>query len=191
MRYGRILFCLFALLFSGACTLVNSSPAGSTSPTAPGPRRPSQPPLTAGPPASFGDVPDATPREEPRARSGNPESYEQNGQRYRVMDSSEGYQEEGLASWYGEPFHGRRTSSGERYDMYLMTAAHKTLPLPTYVEVTNLDNDRRIVVRVNDRGPFHEGRIIDLSYVAAGKLGMLGAGTARVRVRALDPASRD
>jgi rare lipoprotein A len=95
-----------------------------------------------------------------------------------------------MASWYGPEFQGRRTSSGEPYDMYAMTAAHTSLPLPTYVEVTNLENERRVVVRVNDRGPFHEDRIIDLSYVAAWKLGMIGRGTARVRVRALEPAAR-
>jgi rare lipoprotein A len=103
------------------------------------------------------------------------------------MDSSEGYQEHGVASWYGTKFHGRRTSSGERYDMYAMTAAHKTLPLPAFVRVTNLQNGRAVVVKVNDRGPFHGDRIIDLSYAAATKLGVVDAGTAPVEVVALPP----
>src|SRR5690606_6096907 len=117
------------------------------------------------------------------------ESYEVFGKRYYVMKDARGYVERGIASWYGEKFHGRRTSSGETYDMYAMTAAHKTLPLPTYVEVTNLQNGRRVVVRVNDRGPFHENRIIDLSYTAAAKLGIIGPGTALVEVRAIDPGA--
>lgn len=135
------------------------------------------------------DPPDAVPVAEPRSRYGNPDSYEVRGVTYHVLDSSEGYEAEGMASWYGEAFQGRRTSSGEPYDMYAMTAAHRTLPIPTYVEVTNLENGRTAVVRINDRGPFHDGRIIDLSYAAARKLGVVGPGTARVRVRALEPAS--
>jgi len=131
-------------------------------------------------------IPDAVPRDEPRSRYGNPPSYVVNGKTYYVMNSSEGFSERGLASWYGEKFHGRRTSSGETYDMYAMTAAHKSLPLPTYVEVTNLDNGRRIVVKVNDRGPFHGNRVIDLSWTAASKLGILAKGTGLVEVRAID-----
>ena len=103
------------------------------------------------------------------------------------MKTAKGYKERGGASWYGTKFHGRLTSNGERYDMYEMTAAHKSLPIPTYVTVKNLDNGREIIVRVNDRGPFHEGRIIDLSYAAASKIGMLKKGTARVEVVAIDP----
>jgi rare lipoprotein A len=103
------------------------------------------------------------------------------------MSSSQGYSERGIASWYGTKFHGRRTSSGERYDMYAMTAAHRELPLPTYVRVTNLRNGRSAVVRVNDRGPFLGNRIIDLSYAAATKLGILGKGTGLVEVTALNP----
>ncbi len=140
--------------------------------------------------ADLAGIPDAVPTEEPLSPYGNPPEYEVSGRTYHVMTTSEGYEAEGLASWYGSKFQGRRTSSGEPYDMYGMTAAHRTLPLPTYVEVTNLDNDRSVIVRVNDRGPFHDGRIIDLSYVAARKLGIVGVGTARVRVRALEPAAR-
>lgn len=132
-------------------------------------------------------IPDAVPRHEPRSRYGNPSSYEVFGTRYYVMDSSRGYAERGLASWYGTKFHGRRTSSGEPYDMYAMTAAHKSLPLPTYARVTHLGNGRSIVVKINDRGPFHEGRIIDLSYVAAKKLGIVATGTGPVEVVALTP----
>ncbi len=133
------------------------------------------------------DTPDAVPRQEPKSPYGNPDSYVVNGKRYYVLDSSEGYVETGIASWYGSKFHGRRTSSGEPYDMYAMTAAHKQLPLPTYVEVTNLDNGRSTVLRVNDRGPFHDNRLIDLSYAAAKKLNIVRNGTGLVKVRALAP----
>lgn len=128
-----------------------------------------------------------TPRPEPPSRYGNPDSYTVNGERYHTLDSAAGYNERGVASWYGSKFHGRRTSSGETFDMYRLTAAHRSLPLPTFVEVTHLGNGRSIVVRVNDRGPFADDRIIDLSYGAAAKLRMLKSGTARVRVRALTP----
>ena len=124
-----------------------------------------------------------------KSRIGNPESYEQFGERYKVLQSSQGFKERGLASWYGIDFHGRDTSSGEVYDMYDMTAAHKTLPLPTYVRVVNVDNGRSLVVKVNDRGPFIQGRIIDLSYAAAYRLGITGPGTANVEITALDPAA--
>ena len=131
------------------------------------------------------NIPEPVPRREPKSRYGNRETYSVLGRTYRVMASAEGYEERGIASWYGYKFHGRHTSSRERYDMCAFTAAHKTLPLPTYVRVTNLDNGRSVVVRVNDRGPFHDGRIIDLSYAAATRLDMKRAGTARVEVRAL------
>ncbi|MCP4126147.1 MAG: septal ring lytic transglycosylase RlpA family protein [Gammaproteobacteria bacterium] len=130
----------------------------------------------------------AVPRAEPRSRSGNPRSYTVLGRTYRVMQDSRGFSEQGVASWYGTKFHGQRTSSGETYDMYAMTAAHKSLPLPTYVQVTNLRNGREIIVKVNDRGPFHDNRVIDLSYAAATKLGIAASGTGLVEVRALDPS---
>ncbi len=132
-------------------------------------------------------IPDAVPKHEPRSKYGNPTSYEQFGKTYHTLQSSHDFMERGIASWYGTKFHGRRTSSGEDYNMYLMTAAHKTLPLPSYAEVTNLDNGRRIVVKINDRGPFHEDRIIDLSYAAAIKLGINKTGTGRVEIRTLEP----
>ena len=120
-----------------------------------------------------------------KSKYGNPSSYVVMGQRYYVMDSARGFTQRGIASWYGEPFHGRRTSSGETYNMHAMTAAHKTLPLPVHVRVRNLSNGKSIVVKVNDRGPFLHNRIIDLSYAAAKKLDMVGAGTAEVEIVAL------
>ncbi len=138
-------------------------------------------------PVDLASIPDAVPRHEPLSRYGNPPEYEVFGQRYRTMASSAGFEERGLASWYGTKFHGRRTSSGEPYDMFAMTAAHRHLPLPSFVEVTNLDNGKRVVVRVNDRGPFVGGRIIDLSYAAAHRIGMVEKGVAPVRVRAVGP----
>ncbi len=143
------------------------------------------PPAAA--PASAQAVPDAVPRFEPRSPHGNPPFYDVFGKRYYVLSSSSAYVERGVASWYGPGFHRIRTSTGEPYDMYGMTAAHKTLPLPAYVRVINLQNGRSVVVRVNDRGPFVDNRIIDLSYTAAAKLDMLRNGTAMVEVRAIDP----
>ena len=129
------------------------------------------------------------PRAEPLSRRGNPSSYVVHGKRYYVLDSADGFKERGIASWYGNKFHGNQTSNGEIYDMYAMTAAHKRLPLPTYVKVTNLNNQRSITVRVNDRGPFHEGRVIDLSWAAAKKLGIDKTGTAPVEVVAINPGN--
>lgn len=129
------------------------------------------------------------PKVEPRSRYGNPASYRVYGRRYQVMQTAHGYRERGLASWYGTKFHRQRTSSGENYNMYALTAAHRTLPIPTYVRVKNLENGRVAVIRVNDRGPFHAGRIIDLSYGAAVKLGIFPKGTARVEVEAITVSS--
>lgn len=123
---------------------------------------------------------------EPPSRSGNSD-YTLFGKRYEIMDTAVGYRETGLASWYGEKFHGHTTSNGETYDMYQLSAAHTRLPLPTFVRVTNLENGRSTIVRVNDRGPFHDERIIDLSYAAAVKLGFAAQGVARVRLEALTP----
>ena len=134
---------------------------------------------------------DAVPRREPRSKHGNGPVYEVFGQRYTVMESSSGYRERGVASWYGNKFHGKLTSNQERYDMHAMTAAHKTLPLPSYVRVRNLSNNRSVVVRVNDRGPFVPNRVIDLSYSAALKLDMVKDGTSLVEVEVInfDPPS--
>jgi len=143
-----------------------------------------------GPPENYArqwdDIQDAVPEEVTRSKYGNPKSYEVFGERYYVRKSNDGFTQKGIASWYGSKFHGQRTSSGETYDMYAMTAAHKSLLIPTYVEVTNLDNGRKAIVRVNDRGPFHEGRIIDLSYAAATKLGVSATGTANVSIRVVN-----
>lgn len=143
------------------------------------------------PPRNVDAIPDAVPRPEPRSARGNPRFYEVLGKRYYVLPSAEGYVERGVASWYGPEFHGKPTAMGERYDMYAMTAAHTTLPLPTYARVTNLRNGRSVVVRINDRGPFVHNRIIDLSYAAALKLDMVRDGTTLVEVRALTPGSPD
>ncbi|MCH8944529.1 MAG: septal ring lytic transglycosylase RlpA family protein [Proteobacteria bacterium] len=132
------------------------------------------------------DLPgDAIPKAEARSRYGNGPEYEVFGKQYTVLSSSAGYQERGVASWYGTKFHGNRTSNGDTYDMYQMTAAHKTLPLPTFVRVRNLQNNKTIIVRVNDRGPFVHNRVIDLSYVAALKLDMVRSGTSLVEVTAI------
>ena len=137
------------------------------------------------PPA--GTVPDAIPRAETRSTHGNPPFYDVNGQRYKVLASADNYVERGVASWYGPDFHGHNTSSGERYDMYGMTAAHKTLPIPCYARITNLSNGRTVVVRINDRGPFVGNRIVDLSYSAAVRLDIVRTGTAFVELRVVGP----
>ena len=176
-------FCRAALIL----TLISILAACST----PRVRHPPAPPLIPPPPppSNVDAIPDAVPKLEPRSEHGNPPFYDALGKRYYVLNSANGYLERGVASWYGPTFHGVATSSGERYDMYGMTAAHKTLPLPTYARVTNLRNGRSIVVRINDRGPFVGNRIIDLSYTAAAKLDMLRDGTAFVEVRALVPGA--
>jgi len=143
------------------------------------------------PPQGVESIPDAVPRLEPRSAHGNPPFYDVLGRRYFVLAAADGYLERGVASWYGPTFHGGNTSSGEPYDMYGMSAAHKTLPLPTYARVTNLRNGRSVVVRINDRGPFVANRLIDLSYTAAAKLDMIHEGTTLVEVRALTPGAPD
>jgi len=132
------------------------------------------------------DVKDAVPRPDPILSVGNASPYEVNGVKYDVLDDYKSYKVRGTASWYGAKFHGHKTSNGEIYDLYLASAAHKTLPIPCFARVTNLDNGKSIIVRVNDRGPFHSDRVIDLSYGAAVKLGYMEAGTARVEVEVVD-----
>jgi rare lipoprotein A len=134
---------------------------------------------------------DATPRPDPLLAEGNRSPYEVNGARYAVRVSAQGYRERGVASWYGMKFQGRPTANGEIFDVYGATAAHRSLPIPTYVRVTNLGNDRTVVLRVNDRGPFHPDRLIDLSYGAALQLGFAEQGTASVLVESLDLAGVD
>lgn len=132
-------------------------------------------------------LPDLVPKWEQKSRGGNKSPYEVWGKKYWVMDSAQGYVAEGTASWYGKKFHGHKTSNGETYDMYAFSAAHKSLPLPTYLKVTNLDNQRSVIVRVNDRGPFHGDRLIDLSYAAAARLDYHKKGLARVKIEAITP----
>ncbi|MFM2486326.1 septal ring lytic transglycosylase RlpA family protein [Celerinatantimonas yamalensis] len=139
-------------------------------------------------PPNMATIENAHPHVEPLSRAGN-QDYSVNGQRYRVWRGIKHYQQIGMASWYGLKFHGHRTSNGEIYDMYSMSAANKHLPLPSYVRVTNLANQKSVIVRVNDRGPFHSKRIIDLSYAAAYKLGMLASGTTKVEVTLIDPSA--
>lgn len=138
-------------------------------------------------PPDLENLPDLVPRYEPYSARGN-NDYEVLGKNYRVLPKADGFREQGIASWYGAKFHGHLTSNGEIYDMYALSAAHKNLPIPSYVRVTNLDNGKSTIVRVNDRGPFHEGRVIDLSYAAAYKLGVLQTGTGRVQLEALSLA---
>jgi rare lipoprotein A len=175
LLFGTILAAvvLFAMLFTG-CSSRIARDTGDAAPQEP---------------IDISGIQDAVPRDEPLSRYGNPVSYEVMGHRYYTLSSRNGYVERGIASWYGTKFHGQRTSSGEIYDLYKMTAAHKTLPLPTYARVTNLVNGRTIIVKINDRGPFHPNRIIDLSYVAAAKLGILGKGTGLVEVEAINPSA--
>ncbi len=137
-------------------------------------------------PPDVSRIPDAVPRVEAPSRGGNRSTYEVWGKTYRVLPDARGYARQGTASWYGEKFHGYATSNGEIYDMYKMSAAHRSLPLPSYVRVTNRDNGRSAIVRVNDRGPFHNDREIDLSYAAAARLDILDRGTGRVKVEAID-----
>jgi rare lipoprotein A len=165
-RLHRLTFLLALLVVAGCAGRQAADRATSTSATLP---------------------PDPAPRSEPRSRYGNGPYYEVYGVTYEVLNTSYGFKERGVASWYGKKFHGRPTSSQEPYDMYAMTAAHKTLPLPTYVRVRNLRKDKNIVVRVNDRGPFVDNRIIDLSYAAAVKLDMIEDGTSLVEITALQP----
>jgi len=184
---GDVLRLLLAMVWAGllsACATSGVSPVPRPAPSV----------HTDGPPDAvpqdLATLPDPVPKPEPRSRYGNPRNYTVAGKTYFVMNSAAGYAQNGKASWYGKKFHGRRTSSGEAYDMLQLTAAHKSLPIPTYARVINLDNGRRTIVRINDRGPFHDDRIIDLSYAAAVKLGFHGYGTANVRVEAItfDPA---
>jgi rare lipoprotein A len=163
--------CICALVVSGC------SVARKPEPIAP-------PVIVPLPPPNI-DTTDATPRREPRSARGNPPFYKVLGKRYAVLPTEEGYLERGVASWYGPTFHGESTSNGEKYNMYGMTAAHKTLPLPCYARVTNLKNGKSVVVRINDRGPFVANRLIDLSYSAALRLDMLKEGTTLVEVKAL------
>jgi rare lipoprotein A len=199
---SRLLALLVAALLLGACA---GHKPRQQSATAPGPAPATTVPETSlpqsmryrdardgGPDAPAVDVStlvEPTPKAEARARYGNKSPYSVLGKTYRVMPDARNYVERGIASWYGNKFHGYMTSSLEPYDMYQFSAAHKTLPLPSYVRVTNLENGKSVVVRVNDRGPFHENRLIDLSYAAAVRIGVWPKGTGMVEVRLLDGSS--
>jgi len=194
------------VLGSALAACAGHKPRPGTSP-APAPRSASLPPDTArpqseryrqnddngpaAPPIDVSKIPEPVPKAEPRSRYGNKETYSVLGQTYKLLPDASGYVERGIASWYGNKFHGYMTSSFEPYDMYAFTAAHKTLPLPSYARVTNLDNGKSVVVRINDRGPFHENRLIDLSYAAAVRIGVRPKGTGLVEVRAIDPKHPD
>jgi rare lipoprotein A len=169
-------------LMLGACSMAARRPPHAVAPA---------PPEAAATPPANEPTPELVARAEPRSAHGNPPFYSVMGRRYFVLRDAEGYLERGVASWYGPGFHAGNTSSGEAYDMYGMSAAHKTLPLPTYARVTNLRNGRSVVVRINDRGPFVANRLIDLSYSAALKLDMVREGTTLVEVRALTPGVPD
>jgi rare lipoprotein A len=160
-RHRRLAFCLVAFLLATACS--GKRPVMVVGKSAPS-KRVALPPPPSGKSAEF---------------------YEVHGQRYYPLSSAMGFTQTGIASWYGKKFHGNRTSSGEIYDMYKISAAHKTLPLGTYVSVTNLSNNKRVILKINDRGPFLKGRVIDLSYAAARKLGMVESGLAKVKIVAL------
>ncbi|MFI4937255.1 MAG: septal ring lytic transglycosylase RlpA family protein [Candidatus Berkiellales bacterium] len=174
---------LLTLIVLHACsTTPSQKPRGAA--------KPSSDDVTDGPPSidiDVSNIPNAMPKAEPVSKYGNPRHYEVFGKRYHTMTASKGYQAKGTASWYGKKFHGQRTSSGEKFDMYSMTAAHRSLPLPTYAKVKNLENGREVIVKINDRGPFAHNRLIDLSYAAAKKLGIHNRGTAKVHLTAIDP----
>ena len=174
----RALACL-SLLLLAACSSAPTNKGGYYKDDGPHAR----------PPAGLDAIADATPRVEPLHRFAN-RPYTVFGKQYRPLAAVQPFRQRGMASWYGKRFHGQKTSSGEVYDMYKMTAAHPTLPIPSYARVTNLANGRSVVVRINDRGPFHAGRVIDLSYVAAHKLGYIAAGAAQVEVEAIVTGER-
>jgi rare lipoprotein A len=172
---------LFATLLMIGCSSSPKYPASSSRYTIQQDRAPSSETL------DIAAIPDVVPEPVNRTLAGNRSPYTVLGKTYHVMATEEGYAERGVASWYGEKFHGHQTSNGEVFDMYKLSAAHKSLPIPSFVRVTNLDNNRSIIVRVNDRGPFHGERLIDLSYAAAVKLGYANQGTTRVQLEAIMP----
>ena len=188
-RPGLAVCVLIAVLVS-ACTSPDKQPEPDTD----------KPPVSRYPDAHDGapvksiearEVADAVPRADPILAAGNKSPYSVNGKTYEVLDDYRNYREQGIASWYGTKFDGHKTSNGEIFDLYAASAAHKTLPIPTYARVTNLENKRSVVVRVNDRGPFHSERLIDLSYGAAVRLGYMERGTAPVEVEVLNIAGVD
>ena len=180
-RYLRALLSGAAIALLLGCSNSPDYPASSSRYTIDQDRAPAQEIL------DIAAIPEVVPEPVVRTMAGNRSPYTVLGKTYRVMETELGYQERGVASWYGEKFHGHQTSNGEIFDMYLASAAHKSLPIPSFLRVTNLDNNRSIVVRVNDRGPFHGDRVVDLSYAAAVKLGYAERGTARVHLESIMP----
>ncbi len=178
----QIISLIGATLLLAACTTTTHYPASAIQQT----KRDGAPDFHV----DVSNIPNARPRYLPQSKYGNPESYVVKGKLYFTRSSAKGFRQRGIASWYGTQFHSRLTSSGERYNMLAMTAAHKTLPLPTFVRVTNLNNGKTVIVKINDRGPFKKGRIIDLSYAAAKKIGMTKTGTAPVEIVALPPFNK-
>lgn len=211
MRWRGFLFGLVVLLWLGGCAAPRQTPPrrpestrriqippprvtvvtpADAPPVVPEPEIPDPnrdgPPEPGEIPEGLANLPDPVPVPEPKSAGGNPVSYEVFGRKYTVLPTARGYRETGLASWYGKKFHGRKTSNGETYDMFKLTAAHKSLPLPSWIRVTNLANGKSVIVRVNDRGPFHKGRVLDLSYAAATKLETVGK-VAMVEIEAITP----
>lgn len=184
LPYSRFAVSMLLAALLAACTTTPRSGNNEPLPTVK-PARPGGDSAPATPPADLANTPDAEPRVEPIRPGGPNKPYAVLGQSYEPQTSDTAWKERGLASWYGSKFHGRRTASGELYNMYGMSAAHRTLPIPSYARVRNPANGREVVVRVNDRGPFHSNRILDLSYTAALKLGMLGQGSATIELERL------
>ena len=176
----RISVCLLAVVCLAGCSVVTAEPVWKKAVAGDGP----------GDPGRLGST-EVVVENLPKSRSGNPQEYNVFGRAYSVLDTARDFREQGVASWYGKKFHGRPTSSGELYDMHQMTAAHKSLPLPTFVRVTRIDNGQSLIVKVNDRGPFVDDRIIDLSYAAAAELGLLKQGKADVFIEALSTHEPD
>jgi rare lipoprotein A len=175
-KYWRCSLAGFMLVVLAACSTTTKQSGGYYKDDGP----------EANVPANLNQIPSAVPKIEPLAKGPN-KPYTALGQSFTPDTSGKPYRAKGLASWYGKKFHGKSTANGERYNMYAMTAAHPTLPIPSYVRVTRLDNNKSVVLRINDRGPFHRGRIIDVSYAAAHQLGMLGPGSAQVLVERIMP----
>jgi len=186
------LFLLFPLLIASGCASVQQwigADASVDEVASASEEVPDGPPLIAS--IDVASIPEPKAQPEPLAQYGNPESYEVDGVTYRVEPVGAGFTELGTASWYGRKFHGQLTSSGEPFDMFQFTAAHKTMPIPAWIRVTNVENDQSLVVRVNDRGPFKEDRVLDLSWAAAERLGFADQGTAKVRYEVLTVPTSD